>query len=276
MAPTLALCLTRSPSRRRWSRLLGKPPRPTSRGGTITRPFLEDVAEALRVSSTGLDKVQLTRRLVEAVGEPWDERCASAHTASGGGGNITLTALQRLLEGVRGHASLASAVSGGARLRYAMASGVRVGRSDSNQGHLDVNSLEDARWRLRLSGAAPRTEPISRASPSPLRGRCAISGCDAEAALEAAPTSPRTWVPERTWRRMASSCAPMCTPCSISDLSVSTASREPSSSPMPSINTVYSGFAGSPLTEPWTERCRPTEAVLLWRAEHIGPLSALG
>jgi hypothetical protein len=262
------------------SRLLDRPVRPTSRGGTITRPFLDDVADALGIDASGVDKVQLTRKLVEAVGETWDDQCASAHTPSGGGGNITLTALQRILRGVRARRgadpeSLDEPVRPDSVSLW-LAEYDAVQEELEIEGHLDVRSLDDARWRVFSSIVQRRGQALFRARLlEAYDGRCAISGTDAEAALEAAHVvpylGPRTNVTSNGLLLRAD----IHTLFDLGLIGVHCLTRTVViSSELES--TVYGSLHGSTLREPLATRDCLTEAVLLWRAEHIGPLTALG
>lgn len=262
------------------SRVLGRPPRPTSRGGTVTRPFLDDVADALGVDSSGLDKVQLTRRLVEAVGEPWDEHCASAHTPSGGGGNITLAALQRLLRGIRRRVDLDSVSTEeplpGDAVSAWQAEYAAVNNDLEIEGHLDVHSLEDARWRVFSAIVQRRGQGHFRARlVEAYGGRCAISGCDAEAALEAAHVVPYLGARTNVTSNGLLLRADLHTLFDLGLVGVHCLTRTVVVSAQLQ-NTVYGSLHGASIREPTEERDRLTEAVLLWRAEHIGPLTALG
>jgi hypothetical protein len=262
------------------SRLLGRPSWPTSRGGTITRPFLDDIAGALGVDSSDVDKVQLTRRLVEAVGETWDEDCASAHTRSGGGGNITLTALQRILRGVRARVEadrlpfsepITNDASSVWHAEYAT-----VQDELEIEGHLDVHSLEDARWRAFSAIVQRRGQAQFRARlVEAYAGRCAISGCDAEAALEAAHVVPYLGARTNVTSNGILLRADLHTLFDLGLIGVHCLTRTVVVSAQLE-DTDYGRFHGTALLEPEDARHQLTEAVLLWRAEHIGPLTALG
>lgn len=266
------------------SALIGTPPRPTSRGGTITRPFLEDVAGILGVDSSGLDKVQLTRALVQAVGQPWDSSCASAHTDSGGGGNITRVALDRLLQGLRTRFPVElepSTIPAGLETPAPTTSDLawrehfaEVGLEMEADGHLDVSSLTDERWRTFSSIVQRRGQSAFRRRLLRAYGStCAMTGCDAAAALEAAHVIP--YLGEQTNRTENGILlrADVHTLFDLGLIGIHPATRQLVLDEQ-LMGTAYENLAGIPLRA--TQRAADAVAreALEWRAENIGPAAA--
>lgn len=266
------------------SRWLGTPVRGTSAGGTVTRLFLEDVAGVLGVASSGLDKVQLMRSLVLRVGQPWDDSCASSHTASGGGGNITRTALERLLTGVRNQHDSVNGEDEGPDAASPPSLADLVWRQEYERiaveldegGHLDVNSLDDQRWRVFTAVAQRRGQQVFRRRLiRAYGGTCAISGCDAVAALEAAHVVPYLGDATNLTTNGLLLRADVHTLFDLGLLGVRVSDR--------SIvldeqlhGSQYEEFIGRRLATARRPADAVDEAALHWRAEHIGPASARG
>lgn len=76
--------------------VLGAPTRALGPGSKEHREILQGFARQLGVSSTG-DKHELMKRMLDSVGQLWDDECWST------GKTITALAFQRLLDGLRLH-----------------------------------------------------------------------------------------------------------------------------------------------------------------------------
>lgn len=72
-----------------------------STGSTEPKRLMEAIVErfGLRLDLR-LSKPELAQAIATSAGIPWDERCDSRHTPSGGGSTVTLTGLRRLLAAV--------------------------------------------------------------------------------------------------------------------------------------------------------------------------------
>ena len=143
--------------------------------GTVLVDWLKAVGEALDVPYAG-QKVRMMQRLVERVGQEWDPAtCASELTPSRGGGNIRTPAFERLHLGLQSQAV--------ARQRRAVNDGSPPFEPSSSARFEDALTLRSIRTR--------RGQPAFRAALlEAYDGVCAISGCDAAAALEAAHIRP--------------------------------------------------------------------------------------
>lgn len=142
-----------------------------SNQGTVLREWLLAVGEVLDVPYAG-DKVTAMRALVEAVGMTWEpSTMASTDTPSGGGGNISLPAFEALLTGLQTQETA----------QRRRATNESAGPFVPSQPHAADDALVLGSIRRR------RGQPYFRAALlAAYEGRCAISGCDAAAALEAA------------------------------------------------------------------------------------------
>jgi hypothetical protein len=74
------------------SELAGTTYYPTVRGGTVVKEFFEDMAHVFEVEDSG-NKIDILKKCVNTVGHPWRPEYDSSHTASGGGGTITVKGL---------------------------------------------------------------------------------------------------------------------------------------------------------------------------------------
>jgi hypothetical protein len=254
------------------SRELGLPVFPASRGGTITRPFLEAVAVALGVDSRGSDKVQLTKLLVKQVGQRWDAACSSAHTGSGGGGNITAVALRRLLVGIRqrdreplgepvGEHTTGSAWSD----QYAA-----VADELELEGRLEPTSLDDERRRTFSAIAQRRGESRFRRQLIEAYGkRCAMTECDVEEALEVARLVPYLGSRSNLLSNAIPLRADVHTLFDLALIGIHPESRRILVSGRLK-GSEYELLGQQTIAEPRDPAARPTASVLLWRAETIG------
>lgn len=137
--------------------------------GTVLSDWVRAVAEVLDVEYD--EKVRTMRRLVEAVGESWKAGMASAHTPSGGGGNITEQGFKALYDGLQTY--------GPALQRRRTNEGSPPYPTPTPNAEADRVSMRAIRQR--------RGQPKFRANLLSAYGyTCAFSGCDAPAALEAA------------------------------------------------------------------------------------------
>lgn len=84
------------------ARLIDRPARGTSRGGTEPKAVLTDIVDALGLDiDPSLPKPKLAEAIARRGGQPWDSTCDSESTPSGGGGTITNEGLDRVLRSVR-------------------------------------------------------------------------------------------------------------------------------------------------------------------------------
>lgn len=266
------------------SRLIGTPVRETSRGGTVKRPFLEDVAAVLGVASTGHSKVELAREVVVHLGQVWDDDCASEHTVSGGGGNVTRTALERILDGLRAQPTLwtgpaDAAISELAPEPSASDLAWRAGLDEiaatlEAAGHLDVDSLEDERWRTLSAIVQRRGQPaFRRRLLRAYGGQCAITGCDAPAALEAAHIVPYLGGSTNVVTNGLLLRADVHTLFDLGLIGIRASDRVVVLDDQ-LVGTVYDPLAGRRLTPPRRTADAPGDAVLAWRAANVGPAAA--
>ncbi len=168
------------------SDLLGIPHYSTSRGGTVRRDFLEAVLVALGGRPASKDKDALIASCIEAAtGSPFDDRLLSA------GGTVTNDALQAMIDGILrqdfdGHFPPSFAppeVSPGqAEVSPGQEGGVEPFRpglvGDDRRRQLARTAVRDGQDRFR----ATVLEAYGSA--------CAVTGCDAVVALEAAHITP--------------------------------------------------------------------------------------
>ncbi|MGB8652627.1 MAG: HNH endonuclease [Mycobacteriales bacterium] len=173
------------------SELLAFPHHTTSRGSTVEKPFLVDLAHALEVPAAArLSKY----RLLDAVhgllydGQPMPTALKST------GSTVTDEALQRLINGVRERGVYkVSLTEGGAAARIAVATSEAPPTSeDVDLGDpFDPLLLEDERKSaLRQVMARSGQGAFRTAVLGAYEGRCAITGCDVPEALEAAHIRP--------------------------------------------------------------------------------------
>ena len=146
-----------------------------SSNGTVLSVWVDAVAETLNVPRGS--KVETMQRLVESVGGTWDRvTMASTHTASGGGGNISLPAF----------AALYNALQKNPSARRTQEINLRSPRFQP----AEPPDAEDDRWTLRAIRTR-RGQPQFRAQLLTSYGyRCAFSTCDVPAVLEAAHIEP--------------------------------------------------------------------------------------
>jgi hypothetical protein len=71
------------------SSIAGTPFRPTVRGGTVTRAFVDDMASLFNVDAMGSNKTEVLAACLTSVGLPWRSQFDSTRSNSGGGGTIT-------------------------------------------------------------------------------------------------------------------------------------------------------------------------------------------
>jgi hypothetical protein len=232
---------------------------------------LDAVALVLKVDGDGLSKVALTRALVEQVGQPWDASCSSEGTESGGGGNITATALRRILTGITAAASPAELALGELALPPWADSFVEVADWLEVEGHLETQTLEDERWRLFSALAQRRgVSGFRERLIVAYEGRCAITGCDVVPALEAAHLVPH--LGSRT--HSLTNGIPL-----RSDLHVlfdlGLLGFDPGLRTVRLVPELHSSTLGDlhgrELREPRSSSDRPSDSALLWRAENVGP-----
>ncbi len=82
-------------------RLLGIGPFTIGLGSTEPAQFFREVAERIGVDLLGVStKPQIARRIVEAKGFEWDERCDSTSSISGGGSTVTTFGIHRVKQAV--------------------------------------------------------------------------------------------------------------------------------------------------------------------------------
>jgi len=75
--------------------LIGVPARKTRRGGTIPRPFLDEVAEVVGAPTDG-NKNEVFQLCLLRLGLEWQPEWDSRQSPSGGGGSISLSGLETL------------------------------------------------------------------------------------------------------------------------------------------------------------------------------------
>lgn len=141
--------------------------------GTVMSEWVKAVSEALDVPYE--NKVATMRAMIESVGVRWNATTmASENTPSAGAGNISTPAFVALLEGLSSQPA--------ARRRRQLRPGGRA-----------TKLVPDASDDLRTLRAVQerRGQPTFRANLLSAYGnRCALTGCDAIAALEAAHIKP--------------------------------------------------------------------------------------
>lgn len=145
--------------------------------GTVLKSWLEAVAEALDLSYVG-EKTRTMKAIVEAVGAEWDEASMTSRLSrSAGGGNISSPAFEAVFQALV-HRPPA------ARARFA------AGYPGQPFEQRAEPRLADDRLVLRAIRARAG-QPQFRANLLVIYGgRCAVTGCDAPAALEAAHVTP--------------------------------------------------------------------------------------
>lgn len=181
--------------------LLGFDEQRTSRGGTVTRPFVVQVAERLGVPTDRVEKVDLFRHCLERLEVPWQPRFASTDTRSGGGGNITLTGLEALRDAIETWLQDSAGPDRAASLTTSADADLALGATvDSTrrllgelqeyadrEGAFEPDDIADARERVLRGIVLRRGQATFRAALlRAFGGRCAMTGCDVPDALEAA------------------------------------------------------------------------------------------
>lgn len=136
---------------------------------TVIQEWFQAVAELLGLPYVG--KVPTMARILEHYGVAWDAvRHSSTETPRGGGGNLRKEAFEDLLQAIRTDPRTGPLST--------VAEGTPFG-TDSAEGLRDERALRAIRSR--------RGQPRFRQSlVEAYDGRCALTGCDAPAALEAA------------------------------------------------------------------------------------------
>lgn len=145
-----------------------------SNQGTVLQDWVRAVSEALDVPYTG--KVSTMRALVEQVGQTWDPgTMASERTLSRGGGNISTPAFQALLLGLQSQPA--------AQRRKSLNENEVEFRPPAPNAQDDKKAMRAVRVR--------RGQPQFRAALlSAYEGRCAFTGYNIAATLEAAHIRP--------------------------------------------------------------------------------------
>lgn len=138
--------------------------------GTVIQQWFEAVAELLGLPYTG--KVGTMQIILNHFGVPWDSgRHSSTDAPQGGGGNVRKEAFEDLLEAIESDSRTDTLA--------AVASGTPFGSSG------EVPDIDETRVLRAIR--ARRGQPRFRlALLEAYEGRCALTGCDAPAALEAA------------------------------------------------------------------------------------------
>lgn len=162
--------------------ILGIPPEDGIAGpwmsseGTVLAAWLHAVGEALDIPYAG-EKTRMMRSLVESVGASWDPgTMASKLTPSGGGGNISTPAFEALFRGLQNQPVAQRRV-----------------QSNQNRGPFEWESAPSQRDDLlamraiRIRAGQPKFRSMLLEA---YKGRCAVTGTDAAAALEAAHVVP--------------------------------------------------------------------------------------
>lgn len=218
-----------------------------SNQGTVLKEWLLAVGEVLDVPYAG-GKVATMQALVEAVGMVWvPGTMASTETRSGGGGNISLPAFEALFAGVQSQqaASWRRAVN-----EYA---------EPFEPGVPDVANDDVVLASIRRR----RGQPYFRALLlEAYEGRCAISGCDAPAALEAAHIRPYGQGGTYDVRNGLLLRADLHTLFDLRLLSFDTGAPNRVALHLELASTFYGDLLGSPLRQPVARDAAPSSAAL--------------
>jgi hypothetical protein len=261
------------------SRLLGTPIRRTANGGTVTRPFLDDVAHALGVDTRGLHKVGVTRAIMARLDLAWRDEFASTASASGGGGNVTLDALKAihgaLSDSQRNpalpHEDQSEVHTPAEFLTPTLTWSTSFTHVAENLEPFEPDSIEDARDRVFAEITRRRGQDLFRRRlVRAYNGKCAITGCAATVALEAAHIVPYRGHETNRVDNGLLLRADIHTLFDLGFIGIDPDTRRILVSSALH-KTEYDDLEGRLLAEPRDRRCRPDISALQWRRHHIGP-----
>ena len=69
-----------------------------SKGGTVSKELISDIATQKGITNTDLDKVSLAKRVSDHLNMPWNLNYDSESSTSGGGGTLTASYYEDLLD----------------------------------------------------------------------------------------------------------------------------------------------------------------------------------